>query len=53
MIGGYCGQINLHLKKFARIRLHFMLDPVQPREFENGIFYFCHLLLGMVRIEKD
>ena len=35
--GGWCGQINLHLKRFARISLHFMLDPVQPWEFENGV----------------
>ena len=30
-------QINLHLKRFARISLYFMLDPVQPWEFENGL----------------
>ena len=26
------------VKRFARISLHFMLDPVQPWEFENGLF---------------
>ena len=31
------GNINLHLKRFARISLHFMLDSVQPWEFENGL----------------
>ena len=35
--GRECGQINLHLKRFARISLHFMQDPVQPCEFENGL----------------
>ena len=27
----------MHLKRFARISLHFMLDPVQLCEFENGL----------------
>ena len=28
---------KLHLKRYARISLYFMLDPVQPWEFENGL----------------
>ena len=37
---GLCGQINLHLKIFARISLHSMLDLIRPWEFENGLFEY-------------
>ena len=36
---------NLHLKRFARISLYFMLDPVQPWEFENGLLSVCYIIL--------
>ena len=31
--------------EFARISLHFMLDPVQPLEYETGLLYFEYILL--------
>ena len=37
--GGSCGGIHLHMKKFPRKSLHFMLDPVQYREYEYGLFF--------------
>ena len=30
-------QIFSNANEFARIRLHFMLDPVQPLEYETGL----------------
>ena len=37
---------NLFKCKFARISVHFMLDPVQPLECETGLLGTTRILLS-------
>ena len=38
--GGSCGGIFSYVNVFPHKSLHFMLDPVQYREYEYGLFVF-------------
>ena len=35
--GGSCGKIHLHMKRFPRKSLHFMLGPVQYQKYEYSL----------------